>query len=484
MAIAVGSTSTPTVWGNRTNTTITAPSGIANGDLLVALLHTGGNGSTPATVTPPSGFTEVTNSPSWAYKALDDYAIAAHVYTKVAASEAGSYVFTHVALDTEGMIYRLTGADTTTPIDVTPVKQSCVTGADGSVTTYPTITTATNGAFLIYAEATWDDVAGTGNPSGTTPSIVERHEGGVQWVGDGTLAIAGATGARTRTNGNTNNTGSIFSPWASIVVPIRPAGALSENPPVPDVWDFVAVGTSVESVATGHTLTEPAGAAQGDLLVAVISSRIASTTSITLPSAEWSLVTEQKANNVLTTTSAVASGMMAQCLRGASPPSYVFTHPVAPSVALGRVVAYRGVHGGKPRNTQNSATTAINTTAINVAGVTTTEPNVLLVVAVCGGQEATLSAFDAATDPTTSSGTGADQTADPIVGTWQERCQQVTTTGAGHQSDDRRCSEGHGWRDRQHHGDGVAGRKSCRADRRIQSDRAREPAAAGVALGH
>ena len=41
MAIAAGSTSNTPTNGTRTNSTITAPSGITNGDLLVAVFHLG-----------------------------------------------------------------------------------------------------------------------------------------------------------------------------------------------------------------------------------------------------------------------------------------------------------------------------------------------------------------------------------------------------------------------------------------------------------
>ena len=101
-------------------------------------------------------------------------------------------------------------------------------------------------------------------------------------------------------------------------------------------WAFVGVSDEVAVATTAHALvtTGISGLAAGDLLVACITSRIASTTSVTLPTGgEWTLVAEQKSNNVLTTTSAAASGLMAYCVRGASNPNLTFTHPVAPSQA-------------------------------------------------------------------------------------------------------------------------------------------------------
>jgi hypothetical protein len=115
-------------------------------------------------------------------------------------------------------MYRLTGADASTPIDVTPAAQQYALN-QGLTTQYPTLTTVTDGCFLIYAESCWD-APGSGAVSGSTPTISVRRSGTISWIGDGTLATAGATGARTRSNGNSGNS----SRWASIVVAIRPAG--------------------------------------------------------------------------------------------------------------------------------------------------------------------------------------------------------------------------------------------------------------------
>jgi hypothetical protein len=228
MAIAVGSVSNTPTFGTRTNSTITAPSSISNGNLLVAVLSVGDGTALPAlAVTPPSGFTEVTNSPVALDKA-DPYTISFRVFYKVASGESGNYTFTHTSAGTEGYMYRLTGADTTTPIDATPVSAVAditFPGENGLTTQYPTLTTVTNDAFLIYVESLWDAV-GAGTISGTTPTITARRSGTLNLISDGTLATAGATGARTRNNGNSDSS----VPWISMVVPIRPsvgAGAAS-----------------------------------------------------------------------------------------------------------------------------------------------------------------------------------------------------------------------------------------------------------------
>ena len=192
-------------------------------------------------------------------------------------------------------------------------------------------------------------------------------------------------------------------------------------------WAFVAAGTSVEATATAHTLTEPAGAAAGDLLVACIGSRIASVSSITLPSG-WTRVVDQTNSNTATNTSATPSGMMAYIIRGGSAPSYTFTHPVAPSVALGRVFAYRNVHQTTPFQDFQSATSATAVlVAATVTGPAAADDNLIVALAV-GGQEGTWSGFTSTTG--TTSGTTAASVLDPAWGQWLERSDVLTSTGS------------------------------------------------------
>ena len=195
-------------------------------------------------------------------------------------------------------------------------------------------------------------------------------------------------------------------------------------------WAFVGVSNVVEVTATPHALvtTGISGTLQaGDLLVACISSRIASTTSITLPTGgEWTLVSERKNNNTLSTNLAIPTGLMAYCVRGASDPNLTFTHPIAPSVAIGRVVAYREIISAAPKDTQTSFQTATAITAVSGAGLTTSADGDLIVAMTAGGQEAAWSAFNA-TSP--SGASGATSVAAPTT-TWLERADSVTTTGA------------------------------------------------------
>jgi len=198
-------------------------------------------------------------------------------------------------------------------------------------------------------------------------------------------------------------------------------------------WALVGVSNVVEVTTASHALvtTGISGLASGDLLVACISSRIASATQITLPTGgAWTRVNSAENNNTATNTSATPTGFMAYAIRGGSDPNLTFTHPTTPSVALGVILAYRNVNASTPLDTSNAVTSGTNVTAINVAaGVTTAEDDELLVCLRAGGQESTMTVWAAATDPTTASG-ATTTTGDPAPNAWTERVDSTTVTGA------------------------------------------------------
>ena len=192
-------------------------------------------------------------------------------------------------------------------------------------------------------------------------------------------------------------------------------------------WTFIGVGAAGTATGTPLSLTEPAGVRDGDLLIACIASRTTSLTSIT--NTGWTLVAEQKTNNIATDTTAVASGAMFRRVREGTT-DLTFTLPASgTSVAFGRIIAYRGVLQATPADISAASTTAVNTTAVSVTGLTTTQANDLIVAMCAGGRAAAWSAFDAATDPSVASG-ATNTSTPPTAGTWIERADSSTTTGA------------------------------------------------------
>ena len=190
-------------------------------------------------------------------------------------------------------------------------------------------------------------------------------------------------------------------------------------------WSIVGVGSVVETTGTTLTLTEPAGVANGDLLIACISLRSTATTGITCPN--WALAGQKYTNNVLTTTSAVSSACMLYRVRSGTP-SLSFTIPAGVSVVMGRIIAYRTDTGTAAFDASTNGSTAINTTAVSLTGLTTNVTNTLVVALAAGGQEATWSNFRATT-PATGSG-ATDTTTAPSTTTWAERADSISTAGA------------------------------------------------------
>lgn len=200
----------------------------------------------------------------------------------------------------------------------------------------------------------------------------------------------------------------------------------------PTPWSFVGNSAAVTVAASGNiTPTEPSGVAQGDLLVACIAYR--DTAAFTLPSGgEWTVVaTQQSSGNAVATNSAIASGLMAYCVRGASAPNFAFTR-TSGNVALARVYAYRGVNTTTPYDTGSANTLGADSATATTGTFTTAEDDELIVAMVSGGQEGTVSAFLASSASPTAlvtSGTGAGITADPAADVFQERTDDQTTTG-------------------------------------------------------
>jgi hypothetical protein len=192
-------------------------------------------------------------------------------------------------------------------------------------------------------------------------------------------------------------------------------------------WGVPKIG-AVATVASGNiTLAEPAGIAQGDLMVACIGYR--SNAAFTVPG-DWNLVATQQSSGDTDATNGIASGLMMWCVRGASAPTLTFNR-TAGDVAQGRIIAYSGGHASAPYDTGSSNTRTSGNVSAFTGTITTAEAGELIVAMVSAGDNLTTSGFLAVTDPTTASG-ATDTTTAPTAGTWIERADTGTGTGADH----------------------------------------------------
>ena len=211
MAIAFRSL-TSLAYASRTNTTLTAPAGLADGDILIALIITA-KATTAPTPTPPAGFTSfgavtsVTDAGSFNGRM--------HVFWKRAAAESGSYTFTHAVASSQGILAAYSGALASgTPLGAT----SNATGND-NISTGTTITTTAANSYLLYGAHNWTGTARAA-PSGMT----ERFDN-LGYLADQLIATASATGTRVQ---NPNGNGGSGDQWAVRMVELLAAVAASD----------------------------------------------------------------------------------------------------------------------------------------------------------------------------------------------------------------------------------------------------------------
>jgi hypothetical protein len=193
-------------------------------------------------------------------------------------------------------------------------------------------------------------------------------------------------------------------------------------------WAVPKLGTVAETTVTGGnlTLTEPAGVAQGDLMIAAIGCR--DNAAFTVP-ADWNLVATQQSSGDTDATDGIAGAVMMYTIRGASAPTLTFNR-TGGNVARGAIVSYGpGASTTAIYDTGSANTLGVGATTATTGTITTAVAGELIVAMLAAGDTNTVSAFDAATDPTTASG-ATDTTTAPTNGTWLERIDSSTATGA------------------------------------------------------
>lgn len=293
----VSSSSTESV-GSTTNI-VTAPSGIQNGDLLVAVIY-GNNGS--LTLTLPSGFTNIP------VRFTSGLGSNFYIATKIASSESGNYTFTWSSSATSAagiMVYR--NATTINCIGAVNAQESTIYGT-GSIT--PTFSGtfiaafAANTAFGVVAE-----------PSGMT--LRENIGGTLRFRLYDLANQSGNVEITTKTfEQNSSTQGLGFGFQITNEVNVAP--------------EFVAAAsTQNASSSTSLVINKPTGTASGDLMIAVMSIPANSTWT---GGTDWTEVADQGSNPSLRVAYKVAGG--------SEPASYTFTSS-ANNTGSGTILTYR-----------------------------------------------------------------------------------------------------------------------------------------------
>lgn len=208
-----------TTYASRTNTTVSAPAGVADGDVLLGVIITALSAGPPDAPDPtfPSGFVSMPGAATMLFTEIGGFQLEMRVVYKVASGEPGTYTFTHAAANSQAVMMRFSAVDTTTPVDVNSTGDT----GSASTSTVPSLTTVTDGAMVVWVGYDWADNANNLTPpAGTTPTFTERLDLVLTYVATGVLATAGATGARSMTN-NASGAGG----WGATMVALRPGSA-------------------------------------------------------------------------------------------------------------------------------------------------------------------------------------------------------------------------------------------------------------------
>lgn len=256
MAVAVRS-KTSTTYASRTNTTLAAPSGLADNDILLAGIFVGASGTAPS-VAAPSGFTALSGSPT---SVTDVYGFQGkfNLFWKRAASESGSYTFSHSSASSQGLLLAISGAVTSgSPIDAS----SNNTGV-GNTSTATGVTTTVPNDLLLYIAHDWEGLGALSPPSGFT-EIFDS----LIYSARMSQATAGASGSKTQTNGNLYD-----EPWAAWLIAIKPPSAdVSVN--ITGASVSALAGTATTKVDDSVSITGASASALAGTTVPKVSSLV------------------------------------------------------------------------------------------------------------------------------------------------------------------------------------------------------------------
>lgn len=184
MAVARRASGTATLTPNtHTNSTVTKPAGTTNGDVMIAQMYI----ESTSTVTPPTGWTELTGSP--VVGTNND----TRFYWKIAASEGASWTWTHASAWTGMNVSLYSGGDGTTPLDpsnhITSTK--AVINNTSATITATGFTVAQGSELLIIGVTPFNGSAISTRPTGFTAAVATAA--GLE-IMDGAGPASGSTG--------------------------------------------------------------------------------------------------------------------------------------------------------------------------------------------------------------------------------------------------------------------------------------------------
>ena len=268
---AMAAVSLVTQWqgtANSTTTPLAVTTSTTNGDLLVAVAYIQASPSCP-TLTAASGWTKSADSTCTSSK--HDIAIFTHTATgETSDTPIGSL---SVAANQNIVIYEFSGANTSTPIDVS----SFAAMAASTTPATPNVTTTQNGDYLLAA---WGTASGTATASSITAgwTQINNNNSVFEATGSKSQATAGAVTGPTVTYGTAPSSGVVGT------IAIAPAGGAAA-PVVQSTCIVNPAGQATSAaIGSGCTLTT------GDLVFVTVTLDTSTSTTITPPAGTWTKV--------------------------------------------------------------------------------------------------------------------------------------------------------------------------------------------------
>lgn len=254
---------------------LNTPSGTVAGDFMIAQISARG-GSTQ-TITPPSGWTLLRRDNSGTDLAQALY------YKFASATEGGSHIFGLSSnLKAAGGILSYSGIDPSTPIDA----HAGQSNAAGTSVTAPSVTTTQANDMVVSFFGTSTGTTFTA-PGGMTERFDTAPAGtlaSTAMAADAVQASAGATGSKVATAGaSATNIGQTVALRSIATAYLQQANAGGGS-----------------GASTSRAISRPSGTQAGDLMVAAISVRGGTGTSITPPT-DWNLLRRDDSGTTLST---------------------------------------------------------------------------------------------------------------------------------------------------------------------------------------
>jgi len=204
-----------------TNLVLSVPSGVQDGDLLIAFLVVNGSGNLPGL---PSGWNSI--------DAISATGPSARSYYRVASSEPASYSFSITSNDSAGVMVSYTGANTASPID----KHSAFNRLTGGTTATATgVTTDKDGCMLVFVTGVAVGESSFTGPTSYNQRGTPTDTSAAALVADILQNTQGATGNISATFPSTGN-------CQSSLIAISPAIIISGTMIAPNILGLGGVG--------------------------------------------------------------------------------------------------------------------------------------------------------------------------------------------------------------------------------------------------